>query len=183
MNQISPGRLKVCCSSSLFKEALTTALLTERFIPAHLNRWTILFDVPVGWAQIHMPSNQTMDCNDLIVVTQNSCPEYLLDVYANGVKHIWVIDDFDTLTEHFIRLGTSCSDSQIPHSIFTPAERTTIRLLAANFSNKHIAEFRKVTVGTVKNSLALIFAKLRISDRIEVSHYYFGRWELMNRRG
>jgi DNA-binding CsgD family transcriptional regulator len=51
----------------------------------------------------------------------------------------------------------------------TPAERAIVRLVIAGCSNKEIAARRGVSVKTVANQLAAIYAKLGVTSRFELA--------------
>ncbi len=53
--------------------------------------------------------------------------------------------------------------------LLTPREREILRLLAQGFSNQEIGEQLALSVGTVKNHLSVIFAKLSVRDRTQAA--------------
>lgn len=63
---------------------------------------------------------------------------------------------------------TSSSPSDVT-SILTPRERDILRLLAQGYTNQEIGEQLALSVGTVKNHLSVIFAKLAVRDRTQAA--------------
>lgn len=63
---------------------------------------------------------------------------------------------------------TSSSPSDIT-GILTPRERDILRLLAQGYTNQEIGEQLALSVGTVKNHLSVIFAKLAVRDRTQAA--------------
>ncbi|MGQ9480364.1 response regulator [Chloroflexus sp.] len=63
---------------------------------------------------------------------------------------------------------TSSSPSDVA-SILTPRERDILRLLAQGYTNQEIGEQLALSVGTVKNHLSVIFAKLAVRDRTQAA--------------
>ena len=57
-------------------------------------------------------------------------------------------------------------EGEAPHSL-TPRELEVLRLLARGYSNQKIADTLTVTVGTVKNHVQHVIAKLGVSDRTQ----------------
>jgi DNA-binding NarL/FixJ family response regulator len=53
--------------------------------------------------------------------------------------------------------------------LLTPREREILRLLAQGFTNQEIGEQLALSVGTVKNHLSVIFAKLAVRDRTQAA--------------
>ncbi len=54
-------------------------------------------------------------------------------------------------------------------TLLTPREREILRLLAQGFTNQEIGEQLALSVGTVKNHLSVIFAKLSVRDRTQAA--------------
>jgi DNA-binding NarL/FixJ family response regulator len=53
--------------------------------------------------------------------------------------------------------------------LLTPREREILRLLAQGFTNQEIGEHLALSIGTVKNHLSVIFAKLAVRDRTQAA--------------
>ncbi|WP_298820591.1 response regulator [Chloroflexus sp.] len=51
----------------------------------------------------------------------------------------------------------------------TPREREILRLLAQGYTNQEIGEYLALSIGTVKNHLSVIFAKLAVRDRTQAA--------------
>lgn len=51
----------------------------------------------------------------------------------------------------------------------TPREREILRLLAQGYTNQEIGEKLALSIGTVKNHLSVIFAKLAVRDRTQAA--------------
>ncbi|MBI5086252.1 MAG: response regulator transcription factor [Acidobacteria bacterium] len=72
------------------------------------------------------------------------------------------------VTEHVLsgvdRRPTSFESSESPDAL-TPREREVLRLIAAGYSNREIAEVSGTAEGTVKNQTSSILSKLGVRDR------------------
>ena len=64
---------------------------------------------------------------------------------------------------------TASSSPSDVTSILTPRERDILRLLAQGYTNQEIGEQLALSVGTVKNHLSVIFAKLAVRDRTQAA--------------
>ncbi|RMD76808.1 MAG: DNA-binding response regulator [Chloroflexi bacterium] len=56
-----------------------------------------------------------------------------------------------------------------PSIALTPRERDILRLLAQGYTNQEIGEALALSIGTVKNHLSVIFAKLAVRDRTQAA--------------
>ncbi len=54
-------------------------------------------------------------------------------------------------------------------TLLTPREREILRLLAQGLTNQEIGEHLALSIGTVKNHLSVIFAKLAVRDRTQAA--------------
>ncbi len=80
-----------------------------------------------------------------------------------------VIRQFATPPAEFTSLTQGTGKSQRDRTQLSQREREIIVLIAQGYKNKEIAEKMFITEQTVKNHLHNIFAKLGISDRLELA--------------
>lgn len=174
--------IRLLCSSSVFTEELITALSAKCFIVDSRAEWSIVIDLPVGWVWVYL-ARQSLDLKHSIVVTENPCPEYRRDLSEFGFAAVTSLVSIDCLSKKVYGL---CSGNELSTTIMTPltrAEQLTLKMAASDFSNQQIAEARGVSVGTVKNTLSMIYLKLNLKQRSQASHYYYGRWDQLTLKG
>ena len=168
-------RVRVHCGDAGLRAELGRLLEPyERFersaVRAHL-----LFDAPRGWAG----SLDTLPGEPTIVVTDNICPEYKLDLLDKAPAalieglSLWEV----VATLNAVRAGERrCPEVTSP---LTLTERHTLKLAALGLEAKAIAKIRSTSPGTVNNTLCVIYQKLRLKSRVELTHYYLGHWHLL----
>jgi len=64
----------------------------------------------------------------------------------------------------FLERMTACQ--KVAKTMLTPREREVLGLIVKGFSNKEIAQFMKITPGTVNSHLDKIYGKLGCSNRV-----------------
>ncbi|CAN5479478.1 hypothetical protein BH24DEI1_BH24DEI1_07370 [soil metagenome] len=140
-------------------------------------RWHLLIDAPWGWA---VSRHATTAVRGAVVVTDNPCPEYKLDLLeqepAALLSGVSLPDIVRTLEE--LEAGQKQPLPKLS-SPLTPVERLTLRLAARGCDNKVIAKARNTGEGTVKNSLQVVFQKLGFESRVQLAHYY-GNWHALD---
>lgn len=67
-----------------------------------------------------------------------------------------------------------------PVIALTPREREILRLLAQGYTNQEIGEKLALSIGTVKNHLSVIFAKLAVRDRTQAALWAREHLQRMN---
>ena len=166
---------KVHCGDEDFKKVFTSRLEAEA-IKMQINESTqIVIDRPLGWAFI----NNEVSYNRAVVLSDNCCPSYQLDLLERGPGALIGLEDYCTLA---IAIRAVQAGHMLHPKLKTPltlVERQTLRLVALGHTNKEVAKIRNVAERTVKNSLTDIYRKLDLQNRVCIAHYYFGNWHLL----
>lgn len=72
----------------------------------------------------------------------------------------------------FARIKAGSGAPGIDTSLFTGRELDVVKLIAAGYSNKEIAEQLFLSEGTIKNYISAILAKLGLKQRTQIAVYY-----------
>ncbi len=150
-----------------------------RLHPAASN--VVLLDLPYGFALRTLRSLAQTSLR-VIVVTWNTSPEYLEDVWA--------------LQPAILLLGESL-EAELPMALarasrgdryrciggFTTAlaapERAILQVLARGWGNQRIADHLGIQEKSVRNILTSIYAKLGVDNRTQAALRYWGRQDLL----
>lgn len=141
---------------------------------ANLN---LLIDAPWGWAP---PQMQHICPAHTVVVSDNPCPEYRLDILEHHPAALLHNVSIEQLAGH---LKNPCRARPLPCSPLTPTERLTLRFLVHGRSPKQIAQCREISEGRVKNTVAVIYQKLGLKSKAHLTLYYFGLWHVLMAEG
>jgi DNA-binding CsgD family transcriptional regulator len=138
----------------------------------------LVVDAPFGWALKRGPA---LAAREKVIVSDNPCPEYRLDLcdlepvaLLSGVS----VTDLVSVLQ-LVMQGAGPLAAAPPLTPLSRTERPTLRLVATGHSNDEIARLRQVEVQTVKNTVRSIYQKLYLKTRVQVAHYYFGNWHLL----
>lgn len=137
----------------------------------------LLIDAPWGWAP---PEMRHVCPTQTVVVSDNPCPEYRLDLLEHRPAALLHNVSMEQLAYH---LKDPCLAQPSPRSVLTPMERLTLRLLAHGRSPKQVAQHREISEGRVKNTVASIYQKLGLSSKAHLTLYYFGLWHVLMAEG
>lgn len=115
---------------------------------------------------------------DSVVLTDNRCPTYLLNLWDLGPRNVLPLTPLSDLVR---LLATSASPLAAANlsSPLSPAERHTVRLIAEGHTNREIAQRRHVSEGVVRNTVNAIYRKLNLTSRVHIAFYYYGQWHLL----
>ena len=121
----------------------------------------------------------------LVVVTDNPCPEYAMDLLALGPGALffgasptpWEIAG----VLESINAGTPQLSPPVFISNLLPSERAILRFLPSGECDKRIARALGLSHRTVRNRLASILEKLHLENRTQVAMYYSGQWQWLPR--
>ena len=146
---------------------------------AHLSQGavkSIIIDRPTGWAFLDYPLSKMPES---LVLSDNPCPEYRLELWEYQPLGLVEEISLNAVLNTVKALEEGAFTRSLASTHLTPSERVCLRLVAGGKTNKEIAVARKVTEGTVKNSLSSISDKLGLKTRIQLAHYYYGNWHLL----
>jgi DNA-binding CsgD family transcriptional regulator len=121
----------------------------------------------------------------LVVVTDNPCPEYAMDLLAlqPGALFFGVAPSTTELSCALasINSGTPQPSTAGFTSSLLPSERAILRFLPSGECDKRIARALGLSHRTVRNRLASILEKLHLENRTQVAMYYSGQWQWLPR--
>ena len=114
------------------------------------------------------------------VVSNNPCPEYLLDIMDKKPLALLKQPTLESLADTIKRGPTFFFQMK---SILTPAERHVLRPIAEGKSHKEISVTRNIAVTRVRNIVQVIYQKLGLNSGTQLTLYYFGLWHILYRDG
>lgn len=163
------------CGDALFQASVEQRLALAND-QTQARAWFVLLDRPLGWASL---DHATVDFSKCIILSDNACPSYQLDLIEREPAALLPLDKVDSLGPILDSLSAGHTLYPKVTTPLSPTERRTVRLVAFGLSNKAIASRRKVTERTVKNTLYACYEKLNLRTRVQVAHYYLGNWHLI----
>lgn len=166
------------CGDAIVAANFEKMLAAQKIYVKNGSELVLLVDRPSGWASLEHPQVHFQTC---IILTGNLCPTYRLDLLEREPAALVDIDSSDETLKAVI--GTvSVGNTIYPKvlTLLTPKERYTLKMMAAGYSNKEIANARNVNESTVKNSVFEIYKKLNLKSRVQATHYYYGNWHLLS---
>lgn len=142
----------------------------------------LVLDTPQGFA---LRKLEALDRSNLrlVIVTLSLCPEYWEDLWSLQPYVLLVGSRHDhELVDAIIRVHKGERYRATPNqaSMLNATERQVLRYLAHGYPNKQIADRLNMQEKTIRNSLTIIFKKLRLNDRQEAALYYWGIWQVLN---
>jgi DNA-binding CsgD family transcriptional regulator len=173
-------RVAVHCGVEKLGWEMARALEHEGLvICAHPDRHLVV-DAPWGWV---MSSQVPIALEGAVIVTDNPCPEYRLDLLDERPAALLSNASIADIVRALPLLQTDelpCTENLSP---LTFGERAILRLAAKGLRNKEIAKQRGISEGRVKNVLGTIYYKLGLSAQSQLPLYYYGCWHVLYERG
>jgi len=163
--------------------ASTTPFTCQRYCKWALGKlWLGLLDEKPGYALRKLRALDRIGLCLIVVVSWNSCPEYLEDVWDQGPDALLAGDivDKQDLRELLDYMSAILSRGERYRSTFgvgtslTRSERVVLRGIALGLSNRVIGEQAGIKEKTVKNVTTSIYEKLDLHDRVQLALYYWG---------
>jgi len=140
---------------------------------------TLLLDTPLGFG-LHTLQTTLIRSHDLIIVTQNPCPEYWDDLCDFQPGAVVLENNLARDLECAFAAIECCKCYRtipLASSRLTLTERKVLRLLACGLSNPQIADKTGVQHKTIRNVLTTIYEKLGVENRTDALLYYWGTWQ------
>ena len=166
----------VCCGIPSLETCLTRSLDALGLQPAVAAGRLLLVDLPCGFAfRALTPAGAPRE--QVLVMTENPCPEYGEDLWALQPAGLIVGIQFDhTLIDALVRVGRGERYRLTPArpSPLTATEGALLRVVAHGWDNVRIARQFHVEDKTVRNALTRIYTKLGVANRVEAALYYWG---------
>lgn len=166
----TPSPCVRCGDEQLGKEL--SRLLSQRVSSQQIR---LLLDIPRGW----LATLETPTLNQTLIITDNPCPEYQLDLLEHHPAGMVLSLELNCILRALASLQKGETFLPTVRSSLTRAERSVLYLSAIGRSAKDMAKERDTSVGTVNNVLHVIYQKLGLGSRVELAHYYFGNWHLL----
>jgi DNA-binding NarL/FixJ family response regulator len=145
---------------------------------------TLLIDLPGGFALRTLETTEYVN-RHVIVVTWNTCPEYLGDLWDHQPDVLLVGKDLGQELVNAIasaERGERYRSTPGKPSALTERQRKILNRVAHDWSNQQIAESLGVSEKTVRNNLAEILSQLTLADRLAAALYYWGRPDLLDKQ-
>jgi DNA-binding CsgD family transcriptional regulator len=141
--------------------------------------WTLVLDAPLGFAATLLPD---LDVATTVIVSDNPCLEYQADLSDDGPAALlpWLTTGRLIQMLQDVRSGQRVLAASKP--FLPPSERRTLRLIAEGYDTPTIASMLGITEGTLRNRTHAIYTKLGLKSSVQLSHYYYGRWRLLEHR-
>jgi DNA-binding NarL/FixJ family response regulator len=142
-----------------------------------------IVDIPCGYA-LFMLEQMRQDKSNSIVVTCNTCPEYLLDLQDLTPKALLTSAFFHQkkdVIRSFCEILRMVAEGGMYHqcveiqSKLSFCERLVLRYAVRGWKNKQISKHLGITEQTVRNYLRSIYSKLDIVNHSQAILYY---WQL-----
>jgi DNA-binding CsgD family transcriptional regulator len=163
--------LRVCCGDEQLGKELSR-LLSQR---VSYQKIRLLLDIPRGW----LSTLESTSFSQTLIVTDNPCPEYQLDLLGHHPAGMVLSLELNCILRAMASLQKGETFLPTVRSSLTRAERSVLYLSAIGRSAKDMAKQRDTSIGTVNNVLHVIYQKLGLGSRVELAHYYFGNWHLL----
>jgi DNA-binding NarL/FixJ family response regulator len=159
--------------------ALTEAM-TQQLEASALQREThaatiLLLDMPSGFAWRQLRRIDTSS-HDIVVVTGNTCPEYLEDLWDLRPAILYAGTWTMSIAELVVRASEGERMRLTPEQPLrlTPNERAVLGAIAHGWPVKRIAAYFEINEQSVRNTTWQVYKKLRLAGRVEATLYYWG---------
>jgi DNA-binding CsgD family transcriptional regulator len=168
-------RAAVHCGIDKLGWEMARALEREGLVICAYPDWHLVVDAPWGWA---ISGQVPVTLEGAVIVTDNPCPEYRLDLLDERPVELLSKVSMSDIAHVLNTLG----DTRVPSPVYSPltlTERAVLRLAAKGHTNKSIAKCRGIGEQRVKNLLSSIYQKLALRSQVQLAHYYYGNWHIL----
>lgn len=118
-----------------------------------------------------------------LVVTDNPCEEYALDLLDLQVSAVFVGQpdpeawlEASLYAQSGLRSGLGLNF----HSTLTCSEREPLKFLPMGWSNARIAAHVGKSERTIRNRVSDVLEKMRFLNRTQLAMYYIGQWQWLD---
>jgi DNA-binding CsgD family transcriptional regulator len=147
------------------------------------NSW-ILLDQPRTWALCQLENITTK--RPTVVITDHPAPEYWEDIWECDIN-LLIVGHSDILSDTNLQLSFAFGKRQrcTPNTttLLTPKERKIARAIGLGCEVDALAKQFETSPQCIRNVLAKVNDKLRLSGQRQLSLYYTGQWHLLERQG
>lgn len=140
----------------------------------------LIIDVPAGYA---FSMRDFPHRTETVVLTDNRCPEYLLDLREFGFLAVLAGGNtFHEVLQHGLERAARgdrfYSGPELTSSL-TSSERAVLRHVALGLSDKQIAIQLNKSERTVSNQISSILMKISLKNRVQALIYYLSLTHLL----
>lgn len=172
------------CGLPLYAQVAETRLRAFGFCRDSSALIRLVLDQPQGYA-LHALEISNRSNLQLIVVTWNTCAEYLEDLWElqpGGLVTGWHLDPALTyMVVEAIRCVCGGERYRLTPGLstnLTNRERAVLRYVAQGRCNADIADILAIREHTVRNVLTSVYRKLGVEDRTQAALHYWNIWHL-----
>lgn len=177
------AQIVVHAGDKKFQSEVEQSLFLQSLAPLLQARVHLLIDVPQGWL-ISLSCQPSVDeADDVLVITNNPCPEYKLDFAEKFPRARFCGYSVVDIKENLFTLEQTSNPSPEKASSLTPTERLVLQLLAKGHTTRQVAQQRGVSEGRIKNVLQTIYQKLGLGSKVQIPIYYYGLWHILQAGG
>ena len=168
--------LQVHCGINTIEDSLAKTLSGYGLEISSVASWHLVYDAPLGYATLKLlSSNPTRT----IIVSDNPCPAYQLNLLEHKPAALFSWSDIENRAQAIRNIQLGQTFYPAPMSPLTSKERLTLQLVAEGFDMSAVAQKLRVKDGTLRNRMRTIYTKLGLTSRVQLAHYYYGRWLLL----
>ena len=136
----------------------------------------------VGEGLEWLEANDTQAQTNALILTENPCPEYALDLLEYRPAGLIVCPSGERFTAlgralSLIHRGNIVREHPRLQTRLLPSERALLRLLSRQVGTREIAEVLSLSHKTVRNRISEIGQKLELENRSQIVMYYTGQWQ------
>jgi len=171
--------LEIRCGNPSLQRELAAVLQREGFNPR--KPVILVIDAPPGFALREL---RTHRLSPVVVMTENPCPEYWEDLWRLEPTVLLAgSHSLGDLMRAADRAGNGQRYRETPEtdSLLSKREQAVMRLCAMGLDNQIIADRLGLSERSVRNNLDRICRKLGLENRAQVTLYYWGLWQWLER--
>jgi DNA-binding CsgD family transcriptional regulator len=173
--QSNPIHLNIRCGNTFIAAWLTAHLATRGIYHDTAAALTLVCDWSTGFA-LGKFANAEPSAHQMIIVTGNTCHEYLANLWEQQPAALFSADTLDhdlpIALNYIAHDKRYCAvDCSTP---LTPAERRALRYLAYTWDDKRIAACLCVNRQSISNTVSSLLHKLQLANRAAAALYYWG---------
>jgi DNA-binding NarL/FixJ family response regulator len=117
-----------------------------------------------------------------LVITDNPCPEYALDLLELEVSAVFIGEpnpDQWLEASLYARSGVRSGLDHLHVSTLLPSERGLLKYIPLGWGYAQIAEKVGLSPRTVRNRVCVVLEKLHLHNRTQLAMYYTGQWQFL----
>ena len=173
--QPNPMTFTVHCGCSQLTTTVTDWLESYGLQQDDQATCMVILDSPAGFALRTLETHPAPSPRH-VIVTRQSCAEYLLDLSEYGPSILVVGEDapLSQIPSEILAHPKHHGVPNVLRSRLTGSQRRLLRYVAYGWSDRTIARYLSLQPRTVMNRISEILAILGVSNRTAVALYYWG---------